>query len=83
MLNRSNNLDSFDFKSFVKTPLGQELIRSLREDLHDNLIAEAQSADTSEKAYGLLKEASGVIKSIDHLNFLGADVLSKEERGKY
>ena len=72
----------FDFQSFIKTPLGQELVRSLKEDLHDRLIEDAQGSDIAEKAYGLLKEASGVIKSIDHLSFLGAVVPSKEERGK-
>lgn len=69
---------SEDFKAFANSALGKELIRELRENLHDNLIREAQSAKSAETAFGLLKEASGVIKSIDHINFLSVS-LPKEE----
>lgn len=57
------------FDSFLKSDLGKELVRTLKEDLHDSLVAEAQRARHAEDAYGLLKEASGVIKSIEHLQF--------------
>lgn len=40
----------------------------------------ATSAKTQEAAYGLLKEASGVIKAIEHLMFLS--VVPKDEGGK-
>lgn len=57
------------FASFLKSPLGIELVRTLQEDLHDNLVKEAENAKTQESAYGLLKQASGVIKVIEHLQF--------------
>ena len=72
-------MDNSQIKSFLNSALGKELIRSLTEDLHDNLIREAQKADTPDKAYGLLKEASGVIKSIEHMMFLSA-VLPEDSR---
>ena len=56
--------------SFLKTPLGKELVRSLKEDLHENIIDEAEKAKSQEVAYGLIKEARGVIKSIDHMTML-------------
>ena len=65
-------MDNFSeqMKSLLSSPLGQELIRSLEEDLHHSIIQDAESAVTQETAYGLLKEASGVIKSVNHLRFL-------------
>lgn len=60
---------SKQFNSLMSSPLGEELVRTLREDLHESILTEARSADSQEKAYGLLKEASGVIKSIEHLKF--------------
>lgn len=71
-------MDNSQIKSFLDSALGKELIRSLREDLHDNLIREAQKAKTPDEAYGLLKEASGVIKSIEHMMFLS--VLPEDSR---
>jgi len=61
---------SNQFKSFLNTPLGQELLRTLREDLHDNIVRDAEQSKTQETAFGLLKEASGVIKTIEHLQML-------------
>lgn len=58
---------SKEFKAFLESPLGVEMIRSLREDLHGSLITSAQDAESIEKGYGLLKEAAGVIKVLDHL----------------
>jgi len=57
------------FAAFVKSPLGVELIRSLKEDLHQSLVEDAEKSDTQDVAYGLIKEARGVIKSIEHLQF--------------
>lgn len=73
-------MDNSQIKSFLNSALGKELIRSLTEDLHDNLIREAQKAKTPNEAYGLLKEASGVIKSIEHMMFLS--VIPVEEGNK-
>lgn len=64
-------------QSFLKTPLGKEIIRSLKEDLHDNIIDEAEKAKSQEVAYGLIKEARGVIKSIDHLSSLAVVLRDK------
>lgn len=71
---------SEQFKSLMSSKLGEELVRSLREDLHDSIIRDAQKATSQETAYGLLKEASGVIKSIEHLMFLA--VTSSNEGSK-
>lgn len=74
-----NNDWSSQFQSFFKSPLGVELLRSLREDLHDNIVKDAQTSKTMDEAYGLIKEAGGVIKSIEHMMFLSA-VLSEDSR---
>jgi hypothetical protein len=66
--------------SFLKTPLGKELVRSLKEDLHDNLIKQAETANSQELAYGLIKEAGGVIKSIDHMTMLA--VVARDKGAK-
>lgn len=60
---------SKEFAGFLNSPLGKELIRTLKEDLHDTKVREAQNATTAESAYGLLKESAGVIKAIEHLQF--------------
>lgn len=60
---------SNQFESLFKTPLGQELLRTLKEDLHASIIEDAEAAQTQESAFGLLKEASGVIKALEHLRF--------------
>jgi outer membrane biogenesis lipoprotein LolB len=58
---------SQQFHDFLASPLGRELIRVLQEDLHTSLITDAEKADSQEKAYGLLKQASGVMLSVSHL----------------
>ena len=63
----------------MKSPLGEEMIRSIKEDLYENLLREAQKETTADSAFGLLKEASGVIKVIDHLWFLSVSI---DEVGK-
>lgn len=60
---------SKQFDALLKSPLGQELKRTLREDLHDNIIRNAQNAKDMENSYALLKEAGGVIKALEHLEF--------------
>lgn len=68
---------SNQFNSLMTSPLGKELVRTLKEDLHASIIEDAEKAKTQESAYGLLKQASGVIKTIEHLQFLA--VVSKDE----
>lgn len=60
---------SEQFKSLLSSPLGKELVRTLREDLGDNIVQDAQKAASPNEAFGLLKESRGVIKSIEHLQF--------------
>lgn len=69
-----------NFEGLLSSPFGEELLRTLREDVHDNLVRDAQNANSQESAFGLLKEASGVIKAIEHLQFRA--VSPKDEGGK-
>ena len=75
-------MDDFSpqFKSLLSSPLGAELLRALREDVHDNLVEKAEVSNSQESAFGLLKQASGVIKAIEHLQFLA--VAPTDEGGK-
>lgn len=66
------------FKSLLNSPLGKELIRCLEQDLHSSLISDAQKATSQEVAYGLLKEASGVIKAVGHIQYMAAQLPSNE-----
>ena len=61
-----------ELDSFLKSPLGVEMIRVLKEDLHGRLIEDAQNAENQDIAFGLLKEARGVIKSVEHLQSVAA-----------
>jgi len=54
------------YEAFLKSEFGKHFIESL-EKLNNSLIREAQKAETADVAYGLIKEASGVIKVIDHI----------------
>lgn len=65
---------SNEFNGFMNSALGKEMMRSLKEDLHDTIIREAQKAESSDTAFGLLKEASGVIKVMDHIRFLSVNI---------
>lgn len=47
-------------------------MRSLKEDLHESIIRDAQSAETQDVAFGLLKEASGVMLAMEHMMFLAS-----------
>ena len=69
---------SNQFNSLLSSPLGKELLRTLKEDLHDGLILDAQKADNADNAFGLLKEASGVIKVVNHLRFLSTTLPTDE-----
>lgn len=63
---------SAQFKSLLASPIGRELVRVLTEGLHNSIIEDAEKAGTAETAYGLLKEARGVIKAVEHLNSIAA-----------
>lgn len=71
---------SQDFKALLNSKFGEELIRTLEEDLKKSLLEKSQDAKTMEEAYGFTKEASGVTKVIEHLQFRA--VTSREKGGK-
>jgi DNA-binding HxlR family transcriptional regulator len=53
----------------MESDLGKEIVRVLKDELSAGLVEKAQKAENPESAYGLLKESSGVIKAIEHLQF--------------
>lgn len=55
------------YEGLLKSPFGQEILRALKEDIHDNLIKQAREAPNMETSYGFTKEAAGVIRVIEHL----------------
>lgn len=58
---------SRQFHDLLNSPLGVELIRVLEQDLHKSTIQSAEKSESMEVAYGLLKEASGVMLAVSHL----------------
>lgn len=60
---------SKNFHDLLNSDFGKEVVRTLTEDLHNSIIEDARKAKNAEQAYGLIKEASGVIKAIEHLQF--------------
>lgn len=72
--------DLKELKGFLNTAEGKEALRSLKENLHDNLVRDAERENTPDSAFGLLKEASGVIKSIEHLVFLSNASMDEAKR---
>lgn len=76
-------MDSSDwspqFNALLSSPLGAELINELNA-LKQRLQDDASGVDTAETAFGLLREAGGVIKAIEHLQFLA--VVPKDEGNK-
>lgn len=61
---------SEEFASLLNSPLGKELVRTLKVDLHDTLLEKAQDEKISqEQAYGLLMQTAGVKKVLEHLQF--------------
>ena len=67
------------FNSLLSSPLGKELIKTLN-DRKQQLTDEAAKARTPNDAFGLLKEAGGVIKAIEHLQY--RSVVPKDEGSK-
>lgn len=68
------------YQDLLSSPLGKDLLKELRQ-LQGGLTDEAAKAQTPDTAFGLLKEAGGVIKAIEHLQFLSA-VVPTAEGGK-
>jgi hypothetical protein len=65
-----NNPDfSEDYKSFLNTPMGKNLIKELnarKTQLQD----EASKETSQETSYGLSQRANGVMLAIEHIMFL-------------
>lgn len=59
-------------KSLLSSPLGIEIIRTLTEDLRLSIIEDAEKASTPDEAFGLLKEARGVIRVVEQLSSIAA-----------
>lgn len=72
---------SRQIKDLLSSPLGVEVVRTLKEDLHRRIVEDAEKAMTQETAYGLLKEARGVIRGIEHLQSI-AGLSPTDEGGK-
>lgn len=68
---------SKQFDNLLSSPLGKELLRTIKEDLGESIFEDARKAKTQEQGWGLLKEAQGVIRVIEHLQFRAS--LSKDE----
>lgn len=69
-----------ELKGFLSSAEGRKALLSLKENLHDNLVRDAQRELTPDSAFGLLKEAAGVIKSIEHLVFLSNASVDEAKR---
>jgi hypothetical protein len=70
---------SQQFRSLLSSPLGAELISQLNL-IKGGLQDDASNADSQESAYALTQQARGVIKAIEHLQFLS--VVPTDEGGK-
>jgi len=70
---------SKEIKSFLNSSQGKEMIRSIKEDLYLKLLNEAGREPTADSAFGLIKEASGVIKTIEHIMFLSVSMGERNE----
>ena len=53
------------YEAFMKSEFGIYIIKTLGE-ISDALLHEAAQKNTADEAYGLIKEAGGVIKAIEH-----------------
>lgn len=69
------------YKSFLKSQFGQEVIRTLEEDLRKGLLDSAQNASDMETAYGFTKEAHGVTLAIGHLQSKAVTFRVKGSKG--
>jgi len=68
---------SQQFHSLLSSPLGAELISQLN-TIKGRLQDDASNADSQEAAYALTQQARGVIKAIEHLQFLSSVVPTDE-----
>ena len=55
-----------NYKNLFSSPFGEDIERVLRE-YRDSLIEDADKAQTQDSAYGLLKQASGVMLALSHI----------------
>lgn len=53
------------YETFMKSEFGKHVIETL-EGMAEQSIREATKQPTADLAYGLIKEAGGVIKAVDH-----------------
>lgn len=67
-----------EYRALFNSPLGADIIRSLK-DLHDSLIVDGEASEQSDKGYGLLKEASGVMLAVSHLKGKGNNPKSRSQ----
>lgn len=70
---------SEEYKALWASPFGSDILRTL-DELHSSMITDAEKADSLERGYGLLKQASGVMLAVSHLKGKGKQVLSKARR---
>lgn len=70
---------SVEFRALLSSPLGKELLAELTLK-KETILREAYEAKDAESAFGLIREAGGVIKAIEHLQFLA--VVPTDEGGK-
>jgi hypothetical protein len=64
------------YRALFNSPLGEDILKSL-EELRQSLVVSAEGEDAQERAYGLLKQASGVNLSVSHLKGKGVNIASK------
>lgn len=55
------------YDSFLKSEFGRHVISELQK-IADSDLRQAATMPTPESAYGLIKQAGGVIKAIDHFS---------------
>lgn len=55
-----------NYKALFTSPFGEDIELKLK-DLRDSLIDDADKAETQDSAYGLLKQASGVMLALSHI----------------
>ena len=55
-----------DYKDLFRNPTAKHLVNHLYK-VHDSLVREAQRSNDPNESFGLLKQASGIIKVLDHI----------------
>lgn len=70
---------SESYKALLKSKFGEELVRTLTDDLASSLAQDARRAKTAEEAFGLIRESEGVIKAVAHLKMKAVSLKGGEE----